>query len=301
MTIMNFDMVSEDNNAKLYKATINGCVPVDDTGKRFFNRGVDRSLIEFPDWQRTDTSSEKKIRNMVGSFDKNLMDPLILVAHPEIQKFRCVNGYHRYTATGMLPEPMNELPCIIIFFDGTDEERELFEIDLFLKQSVSIETLKEIQMHEAKIRKGDEAAVAIDKVCKKYNITVVPKRGYRPKRVLGSYSSTYSIAHQSGGCELLDDIMMVIDIAGYMEEPNGLSSKIMLPVGNVIKAFPFCARELGEFMRKMTPNILLSKAVAKYPERGWRVQLTLYLQDWVVNTYHVEPRFNDDGKPIKVA
>lgn len=294
MTITNMD-----GNEKLYKATMNGSVPMDTKGTKLFNKGVDRSLIKFPKWQRTETSNESKIKKLKINFDMNLMDPLILVACPEKHCFICVNGWHRFCATEMLG--IEELPCVILIGPSDPEERKRFEIDLFLKQSISTEPLKEIQMHSAKLEIKDTAAVCIEDQCRKYNITVVPTRGQRSARVLGSYNSTYSIAKQANGTERLANILTVLHIAGYMDETNGLSSKIMLPIDNILKEYPFAIRELGEMMRTMSPNVLMSKATAKYPERGWRVQLTLYLQDWIVDTYHVSPRYDGNGKVIKVA
>ncbi len=284
---------------KLYKATMNGCVPMDNSGKRFFNKGVDKSLIRFPAWQRTETSNENKIKFLAKNFDINLMDPIILVAWPEENIFECVNGYHRYKASEIIG--IDELPATIIFGPESKKERIIFEINLFLKQSESIEALKEIQMHDAKIELGDLPAIAIDELCKKYGITVVPTRGNRPARVLGSYNATYSIAKANGGKERLATILAIINVAGYMEEPNGLSSKIMLPLNNIIKEYPMCASEIGLMMRQTTPNKLIAKSIAKYPERGWRVCLTLYLQDWVIEKYGVTPRFDSKGKLIKEA
>lgn len=290
MTIANMN-----GNEKLYKATINGSVPMSMDGKKLFNKGVDRSLITFPDWQRTETSNENKIKKLKNSFDMNLMDPLLLVACPEEKTFHCANGWHRYCATEMLG--IDELPCVILIGPDDPAERERFEIDLFLKQSISTEPLKEIQMHDARLKIKDPAAVVVEDLCSKYKITVVNKKGNRAARTLGSYSHTYDIA-KTGGKERLEQIFNVLHIAGYMDETNGLSAKIMSPVGNIIKEYPFVTKEMGEMMRTMSPNVIMSKATAKYPERGWRVQLTLYLQDWVVDKYHVEPRYDAKGKVV---
>lgn len=299
MTTIKMYDANNNGNERLYKATINGSTPMDATGNKLFNKAVDMSLIVFPEWQRTETSNDGKIKKLIQNFDENLMDPIILVAHPEDNTLLCVNGFHRTSALVALGK--SEAPATILMFHGSLKERTRFEVDLFLKQSISTEPLKEIQMHSARLEIGDIPATTIEKLCKEYGITVVPTKGHRAARVLGSYNSTYEIAQTKGGSERLAEIFKVLDIAGYMEEANGLSSKIMVPVGNIIKEYPFVTKELGEMMRTMSPNILMSKAVASYPERGWRVQLTLYIQDWVVDTYHVEPRYNEKGKTIKVA
>lgn len=290
-------MTTNDAKAKLFKATMNGSVPMDKTGNKLFNKAVDRSLIVFPDWQRTETSNKDKIAALRANFDQNLMDPLLLVAWPEEECFHCANGYHRYTATETIPE-MQELPCVILIGPESIKARKMFEIDLFLKQSVSTEPLKAIQMHSARLAIGDAGATILQDLCDKYDITVVGRRGQRAPRTLGSYDGTYNIAKKADGQKRLSEIFKVLDIAGYMEESNGLSSRIMSPVNNILKEFPFCSVSLGEMMRTMSPNILISKAAAKYPERGWTVQLTLFIQDWIVNTYHVAPRFDEKGKKI---
>ena len=298
-TITTINNKTVNNNEKLYKATVNGSYPMNETGTRLFNKGVDRSLIVFPEWQRTETSNDKKIRNLARNLDLNLMPPIILVAHPEEYRFICPEGWHRYCATEM--RGIDDIPAIILFGPADPAERELFEIDLFLKQSISTETVKAIQMHKARLRKKDPAAMALQELCDKYGIDIVQSKGQRSARVLGSYDGTYSITNTLNGKERLANIFKVLEIAGYMEEANGLSSKIMVPIDNICKEYPFAVRELGEFMRTMSPNILAAKAVASYPERGWRVQLTLYLQDWVTDTYHVEPRYDGNGKVIKIA
>lgn len=300
MTIVNMNGNNENVsvNEKLYRQAINGGYPMDNTGNRLFNKAVDKSLIMFPSWQRTETSNPTKIAALAREFDINMMDPIILVAHPEENAFCCVNGFHRYTAWCEVLGN-DTIMAVILLFNGSIEERTRFEIDLFLKQQKTTETLREIQMHDAKLEIKDPAAVAVDDACRKYNVAIVATKGNRPARVLGSYNTAYGIAKTCG--KRLEDIFTVLDVAGYMESPNGLAAKIMNPVGNIIKAYPFTVVSLGEYMRTMEPNILMAKATAKYPERGWRVQLTLFLQDWVVDTYHVAPRFDCNGKVIKTA
>ena len=293
-------MINNDAKAKLYRATMNGAVPMDDTGNKLFNKAVDRSMIVFPDWQRVDTSSEKKIAALRKNFDKNLMDPLLLVAWPEEECFHCANGYHRYTATEGL-DGMQELPCVILIGPENRKDRKEFEINLFLKQSVSTEPLKAVQMHVARLEIGDPGAVILQDLCDKYEITIPDNKGQRADHVLGSYDTTYNIAKQVNGRRRLGDIFEVLEIAGYTKETNGLSCVIMSPVDNILQQYGFVKMELGEYMRTMSPRNLISKAAARYPERGWRVQLTLFLQDWIVATYNVDPKYNAKGKLIKVA
>ena len=288
------------SKADLYVATMNGCVAMDKSGKKLFNKGVARSMIVFPEWQRTETSNEKKIKALRSNFDANLMDPLLLVAWPEEECFHCANGWHRFCATENM-ENMECLPCVILIGPENKKERKEFEIDLFLKQSATTEPLKAIQMHSARLEIRDPGAVALQDICDKYEIAITEGKGQRPPRVLGSYDGTYNIAKKTDGKKCLSNVFEVLDIAGYMEESNGLSCKVIAPLDNILQQFSFVKVPLGEMMRTMSPNVLLSKATARYPERGWRVQLTLFLQDWIVETYHIEPRFDAKGKVIKVA
>lgn len=291
---------TNDSITKLFMTTMDNAMPMDKSGRKFFSKSVDRSLIVFPEWQRTETSNPNRIAALRANFDQNLMDPLLLVAWPEDECFHCANGYHRFMATETIKE-MEQLPCVILIGPDSVKERKKFEIDLFLKQSASIETLKAIQMHSARLEIGDSGATTLQDLCDKYNIAVVEKKGQRAPRALGSYDGTYGIAKKADGKKRLSNIFEVLDIAGYMEESNGLSCKIINPLDNILQGFPFVKISLGEMMRKMSPSILCAKAAAKYPERGWRVQLTLFLQDWIVDTYHVAPRFDKNGKKIVEA
>ena len=101
---------------------------------------------------------------------------------------------------------------------------------------------------------------------------------------------------------MLEKVMLTLDKAGYMEQTNGLSARIMNPLVNIFRAYAdmpgVTENFLGKFMRQTSPSLLIAKAAAKYPERGWRVSLTFYLQDYITETLAAPVMFDSKGKKV---
>lgn len=251
-----------------------------------------------PEYQRIETRNKNKVSRLVREWDDNQMDPLRVVPHPEEYKFSVVDGLGRLTAAKQ--KGITSLNCVIIDGPADPEERRIFEARLFLHQNDCLETVKPVQMHKARVLDNDQIAIAVEDLCKQNRVEIVEVSGQRHARVLGSYSATYGIAKEKG-VDVLKDTFRVLDKAGYMEEGNGLSSRIMVPVANIIQAYPDVIDLIGGFMRKTSPNLLIAKGAATYPERGWRASLTLYLQDYIVEETGYTVKFDSKGKRIKVA
>ena len=304
-------MMSMGNNVEnngitredFYNQIINGSIPMDDTGKRFFNKGVSKSMIVFPKWQRVTTSSEKKIRMLAREFDKNLMDPILLIAWPEEHAFHCANGYHRCRATDLIENKITNMPSIILFGPDDPEERKKFEIDIFLRQLIAVEKLTPMQMHEARLEKGDPVAWCIEDVCKANGIKIVHTGGRRKVNVLGSYEHVYDGIEKYG----LDSFGWVVDVlvkARYRDKTNGFNSDLVDVLFKAYGEGDFDNDTTVKFLEQYDPGNLKEIAVNTFGMKngvkkcGTKTSMLLMIQDYITKHCDVPAVFDERGKKV---
>ena len=184
-----------------------------------------------------------------------------------------------------------------------DKKKRLkFEAEYFIGQDSEVENVKPVEKHLARVIIGDEAALTLDALFKKYKIKFVNSQGQREGSVLGSYTDTYRIAKTHGG-SCLDFIFSVIHRAGWDKESNGYSTAVMRSLREVWVAHPNDRPQIHNFLaeklRQMDPVLFTSRARTKYPTRDQRVAGILYMEDLVCSGLHLEKRIYISGQKYK--
>lgn len=246
-------------------------------------------------YQRITTSTPTRLKRLANHWREDKLMPMIVVAHPEEYCFYIVDGYHRYTvATTMLRTSYKALDAIVLTNVPKDSsKRQKFEAELFVSQNEEVERVTPIQMHNARLLIGDSAAISLQKMLDKYNVSYVASPGQREQAVLGSYETAYGIAKRNGNV-CLEFIFSIIDNAGWKTETNGYSKAIMKGIKDVWCAYPTSDKHkqmhtyYSKALRGIDPKLLIAKSRSKYPERNERQTVALYLADMVVDNLGFE-------------
>lgn len=272
--------MTKNMNKVLFNAIINNANK-SNTGR--MNAVIPVEMIDVdPTYQRVTGRNGDKLRKLKNEWDYNLMDALMVVPHKETNNFFVVDGLGRLTIAKEIG--LEQIDCVIL--DGPDdpEERRKFEAKYFLKQAACTDPLRPMVTHNAKVIIGDETAMFIDKLCKKAGVEIMNVGGSRKAKKLGSYSRTTKVA-DAYGFDVLAWTFEVIKAAAFDEEKDGYSGRLVTVLGKFFDSYrETSAKELGEFLRPMTPMTFQARAIAKYPERSHNpeIPMILFLQDWAV-------------------
>lgn len=254
-----------------------------------------------PLYQRVEGRNEAKLRKLKDEWDYNLMDAILVVPHPETHNFFVVDGLGRLTVAK--EKGIEELDCVILFGPADYLARRKFEAQYFLRQAICTDPLRPAAMHNARVLNGDPIALAIEAICEEYGVAIMNTKGNRTTKKLGSYDRTFNVIKRNGE-DALRFAFDVIKYAGFDEEKNGYSGRLVTILGKFHDGYRNVkAKDLGEFLRPMSPIVFQANAVAKYPQRAHtpEIPMILYLQDWAIEHGEKEVVFGSNGKKMKVA
>lgn len=256
---------------------------------------IPRELLSVdPAYQRLEEGRSKKIAKLHKEFDHTLMDPLLVVPHPEEGTFSIVDGNGRCCASEGI---LDALECVVITTAPTDpEERRKYEASIFVRQSNCTEKVTKLQQHKAGLILKDPVCVAIQRVLDEYDLGISSYKGNQKAGMVGSYDLAYNISKSSGYIGL-ESIVSVCHKAGYTMEINGLSKYVLRALYTIYMYYGSVGLfKLVPIMRETEPSTLRAKGLAAYPERPG-MSLPLYMQDYLVSLG--EPKqFNERGKKI---
>lgn len=256
---------------------------------------IPRELLSVdPAYQRLEEGRSKKIAKLHKEFDHTLMDPLLVVPHPEEGTFSIVDGNGRCCASEGI---LDALECVVITTAPTDpEERRKYEASIFVRQSNCTERVTKLQQHKAGLILKDPVCVAIQRVLDEYDLGISSYKGNQKAGMVGSYDLAYNISKSSGYIGL-ESIVSVCHKAGYTMEINGLSKYVLRALYTIYMYYGSVGLfKLIPIMRETEPSTLRAKGLAAYPERPG-MSLPLYMQDYLVSLG--EPKqFNEKGKKI---
>ena len=242
------------------------------TGRR--NAVIPVDMIEAdPAYQRIENRNEKKRHKLKSQWDYNLMDALIVVAHPETYTFSVVDGLGRLITARELG--LTELDCVIIIGPDDIEERRKFEAKYFLRQAICTDPLRPVAMHNAMVLNGDPVATSVEEICEEYGVAIMSRQGNREAKRLGSYDRTFKLVRKNGA-DALRFAFDVIKYAGFDAEKNGYSGRLITVLGKFYDGYKTIkAKELGEYLRNMSPMIFQANAVSSYPQRAHNPEIPM--------------------------
>lgn len=301
-----FEVISGKKN-KGDKSLLEGLTKMyRDAGYKTCTIPVPVEIMEIDTRYQTEVRTERDLRYLVDDWNENKLLPLIGVPHWETGKVFLVDGYGRWVASQMVDrEKYTSLDVLLILGAPKQPAKRLkFEAEMYAYQNKQVAKMTAIQKHGAMIIMHDKATETLENLRKEYGFEYSNKKGNRNATVLGSYASTLTLCkYDNGKCA-----KYVFDIckdAGFDRKPNGYAVYIMKALADIYRLYADSRREtqkeLGKMLRNITPAILRSNAVAKYPMLDFRAALSLYLEDYVVRTLGLEQsREVEDAKIVSI-
>lgn len=277
--------VSEDRK-KLFNSTMTniGGFSTSKTRKKMIGIvAIDLSLL-YTDMKYQCLRRHKHINKLIANWDERKLGAIVVVPHPEEYRFAIVDGQGRFLAASQLG--YETLQAIVLLDAPSDPyERLKFEAEVFIGQDDEIEKVQALEKHPARVILGDRAAISLERMFIKYNITYTDSRGSRKPGILGSYPTTYLIASRNGE-KCLDFVFSIISNAGWNLEPNGYSSYVIGALKDAWINYPSdrdkVYRYLSDTLRELNPQKFSSLAAAKYVMRSDpRKSCGLYLEDLI--------------------
>lgn len=286
----------DNNNSILFNMIMRNLRPV---SKYTASIEIPLSLC-FVDERYQKLRKHKNIKKLYENWDERKLSPIIIVPHPEENRFAIVDGQARFNVA--TKKELENLPSIVLLGteEMTPEERLIFEATYFIGQDSEVDKIKEIEKHPAKLIQGDKPAWDIENVLNKYNLEIEDNHNSTKSRKVGSYTHTYSIAKRHG-YDCLDFIFSILEESKWTEEKSGLTHFNTRMLDGMWEYYPTMRKDIHDFLCKelknTSPTLFQSRARAAYPEREPRVAIVLYCQDVVcdkMNIKHKEIAF--DGK-----
>ena len=264
-----------------------------DAGYKVAIISVPVELLEIDSSYQTEVRTERDLRYLTEHWDENKLLPLVGVPHWEEGKIYLVDGYGRWIASQCIDkEKYSELQVMIILSAPSNKaERLKFEAEMYAFQNAQVAKMTPLQKHGAMLILHDPATETLERMKEQYGFEYRATKGNRDASILGSYASTLNLCKLDDG----EGAKYVFDIcrdAGFDRKSNGYATYIMKGLVDIYKLYSDNRREtkelLGNVLRKITPSILRSNAVTKYPMLDFRSALSLYLEDIVVEKLNLE-------------
>ena len=274
---------------RLFNLTMQNCQKI---GNKVFVFIPTELLCVDERYQRVSESSKVKIRNLTNCWDDNKMDALKVSAHPEVNEFSIIDGYHRFTAGKA--KGFNGFSCELIQgLSENPEERIIQEATLFATQNDEVDMLSPVEKHKANVLRGVTENIILQEIIDKYDIPLKknPSHGRVKIGHLAGYTCALRIAKVYGK-EMLDDIFYVICESRWNLAARGLSANVIGSVANMLKFHPAYREEIkGElikYFKPIEPDKFFASAMDKYPERKEKERLSLFLEDYLCEQIGME-------------
>lgn len=242
-------------------------------------------------FQRIDTSSDEKIKELAANFDSTLMDPIRVSVHKEKLSFSIIDGYHRYMAA--IIAGVMDIECEIIELSDNDEERLQQEVNIFISQDLNREKLKATQKHKANLIKGTKANVILQNCLDKYKYEFnVVKDKYETCGLTGFTEALYT-AKLENGSEVLNDVFKIIFHSGWHMAKSGFGNYAIIAIRGVLRLHweihETVVDTLINRLTMMDPRVFIANTMAAYPNRKERERLVMYLDNLVCTDLGITP------------
>lgn len=290
---MSFELIS-GKKSKGDKSMLKGITKMyTDAGYKVAIVSVPVELLEIDPSYQTEVRTERDLRYLTEHWDENKLLPLVGVPHWEEGKIYLVDGYGRWIASQCIDkEKYSELQVMIILSAPSKKaERLKFEAEMYAFQNAQVAKMTPLQKHGAMLILHDPATEMLEHLKAEYGFSYRSTKGQRDESVLGSYATTLNLCKVDEGrcaCYVFD----ICRDSGFDRQANGYATYIMKGLADIYKLYAEDRYEtedlLSEELRGITPAILRSRAVTKYPMLDFRSALSLYLEDIVVDKLGLE-------------
>ena len=289
MTTINFTpATSTPATASIYNLVVNNIQTIGN--KKFAYIPLELLTVDSR-YQRNNLTKEKKINKLIDSWNKDLMNPILVSPHVEEAMFYIVDGFHRVEAAKRMG--LAGIEAEVLFDLPTDtKERLVAEAKLFGNQLKAVDMLTAVQSHNANVLAGVEANILLEKIAEKYNVNMKPVNcKAREKRINTVTAFVTALNAAKKGEQLLDDIFDIVCYAGWNMGTDGFTHYVIQSLSNILSMHPdmrvASKTALKAYFRTKEAELILAEATVKYPLRKKGAQMTLFLEDYLHNTINM--------------
>ena len=274
-----------------------------DAGYKVAIISVPVELLEIDESYQTEVRTERDLRYLTEHWDENKLLPLVGVPHWEEGKIYLVDGYGRWIASQYIDkEKYSELQVMIILSAPSNKvERLKFEAEMYAFQNAQVAKMTPLQKHGAMLILHDKATETLENLKAEYGFEYRATKGNRDASILGSYASTLNLCKVDEG-KCAHYVFDICRDAGFDRKSNGYATYIMKGLADIYKIYASDREStkalLSSVLREITPAILRSNAVTKYPMLDFRSALSLYLEDIVVENLGLEQSREVSGTKV---
>ena len=242
---------------------------------------------------QTAVRTERDMNYLVKNWDEHKLLPLTVVPHDEDGLFYIVDGYGRKTASQLVDkERYKELECMIILDAPKNPVSRLqFEAEQYAFQNRNVAMMKPLHTHGAGRILGDKGVLCLDSMQKKYGFSYARQQGQRMPGVLGSYDRWKRTA-ASYGKECMEYILNLCQDLRYNGQSNGYATPILIAFKDAWLLFPkhrsLTAGVIASRYRGVSPAVLISNGVAKYPMLDKSLAVSMYVEDGICADLGIE-------------
>jgi len=247
-------------------------------------------------FQRVDENSKTKVNQLVRNWDINKMDSLKGSVHPEELRISVIDGYHRVMAAKALKLPGLEVE-ILNNMPENPEERLIKEATYFATQGDEVSKLTPVQKHKANVLRGVKENVIVNEMIDQYHINLKknPSHGRVAAGELAGFTTALVIARNNGK-EMLNTVLSILCEARWNLSKNGLSANALATVYNMLRLHPEHKKEIGvvliSLFTSIEPDQLFAQAYAKYPNRGEKERILMYVEYMVCTELGIPRTYN---------
>lgn len=270
------------------------------------------SLLAIDEDYQTVVRTGRNLDNLVSNWDERKLAPILVSPHSEESKFYVVDGFGRWQASQLVDKISTEngkekryeyLNAIVLLKMPTNvNERKRIEAELFASQEDEKSKLKPIQMHGALRIIGDSTVLLMDSLADKYGFAWSKQDSVEKNLPLvANYSETKNMI-KSCGKDCFEYIFSICKLSGFDRQKYGFAIWVMRALRDSYRNFADHDKVkniIVEYFRTISPDILKSRAVTKYPTLEYKQAPSMFLEDYIcgelgIHTY----RTVENGKIV---
>lgn len=273
-----------------------------DSGRNAVIMSIPVEMLEIDTSYQTEERTARDLGYLVRNWDDNKCLPLSGVPHWEEGKIYLYDGYGRWIGSQMLKEPKKELEVMIILnAPEGKEERRLYEAEMYAFQNKNVAKMTALQKHGAMLLMHDNATEILESMKKKYGFEYKSKMGSRSAGILGSYTENLGLCKiDNGNCA--DYTYSIIRDSGFDRKTNGYASYVIRALRDIYNIYAndreSTKKLLGKELRRIMPVNLKANAITKYPVLDFRMAVSLYVEDLVVENLGLKQSRRIEGTKL---
>ncbi len=255
---------------------------------------------------QTEARTKRNLNYLISDFRREKLLPVTGVPHDEEGLIYLVDGYGRWQASQIVDKnrgthEFEMLECMVILNAPTEPKaRRRYEAEQYAFQNKNVAKVTALQKHGALMEIGDNGALLVEEMKKKYKLTLTDVPGIKTPGCI-PYAELYSIC-KACGKDCAEYILDVCAESGLRMKTYGYSSYVLRGLRDIWRYHPEQKAKTKEWLsawfKEKTPEVFKAKAVSRYPLADFRSACSVYLEDLLVDNIDLKRTRTIEGKTV---